>query len=84
LQRLFASLLSASNRRQQSRQLPSAVGESHRGSATEYFVDGMTDTLIGDLAKIGALRVISRTSTMQYKGTKKSLPQIAKELNVTP
>ena len=48
----------------------------------EYFADGITDTLIGDLAKIGQLRVISRTSSMQYKGTNKSLPQIAKELNV--
>ena len=50
--------------------------------AQEYFVDGMTDELITDLAKIGALRVISRTSVMRYKGTKKSLPEIAKELNV--
>lgn len=48
----------------------------------EYFADGMTDALIGELAKIGALRVISRTSAMHYKGTTKSLPQIAKELNV--
>ncbi len=48
----------------------------------EYFVDGMTDELITDLAKISALKVISRTSVMQYKGTKKPLPQIAKELNV--
>jgi TolB-like protein/DNA-binding winged helix-turn-helix (wHTH) protein/Tfp pilus assembly protein PilF len=48
----------------------------------EYFVDGMTDELITDLAKIGALRVISRTSVMRYKGTKKSLPEIARELNV--
>jgi len=51
-------------------------------SAQEYFVDGMTDALIGDLAKIGALRVISRTSAMHYKGSNKSLPEIAKELNV--
>jgi serine/threonine-protein kinase len=50
--------------------------------AQEYFADGMTDALIGDLAKIGALRVISRTSTMHYKGTKKSLPEIAQELQV--
>jgi TolB-like protein/DNA-binding winged helix-turn-helix (wHTH) protein/Tfp pilus assembly protein PilF len=50
--------------------------------AQEYFVDGMTDALIGDLAKIGALRVISRTSAMHYKGTHKSLSEIAKELNV--
>jgi len=50
--------------------------------AQEYFADGMTDELITDLAKIGALRVISRTSVMRYKGTKKALPEIAKELNV--
>jgi serine/threonine protein kinase/Tfp pilus assembly protein PilF len=48
----------------------------------EYFVDGMTDELIKDLAQIRALRVISRTSAMQYKGTKKTLPQIARELHV--
>ncbi|MGB6032588.1 MAG: protein kinase, partial [Bacteroidota bacterium] len=48
----------------------------------EYFVDGMTDALISDLAKIGALRVISRTSVMQYKHAAKSLPEIASELNV--
>lgn len=48
----------------------------------EYFADGMTDALIGDLAKIRELRVISRTSSMHYKGTRKSLPEIARELNV--
>jgi len=48
----------------------------------EYFVDGMTDELITDLAKIGNLRVISRTSVMPYKGTRKSLGTIAGELNV--
>jgi TolB-like protein/Flp pilus assembly protein TadD len=48
----------------------------------EFFVDGMTDQLITDLAKIGSLRVISGTSVMQYKGAKKSLPDIARELNV--
>lgn len=48
----------------------------------DYFADGMTDDLITDLAKISALRVISRTSAMQYKGTKKSVPEIARELNV--
>jgi TolB-like protein/tetratricopeptide (TPR) repeat protein len=48
----------------------------------EYFVDGMTDELITDLAKIGELRVISRTSVMPYKGTRKSLGTIAGELNV--
>jgi TolB-like protein/DNA-binding winged helix-turn-helix (wHTH) protein/Tfp pilus assembly protein PilF len=48
----------------------------------EYFADGMTEELITNLGKFSALRVISRTSVMQYKGTKKPLPQIARELNV--
>ena len=48
----------------------------------EYFADGMTEELITDLGKISALRVISRTSVMRYKGTKKALPEIARELNV--
>src|SRR6266404_2638465 len=48
----------------------------------EYFVDGMTDELITNLAQISALRVISRTSAMRYKGTKKSLSEIARELRV--
>ena len=50
--------------------------------AQEYFVEGMTDALTTELAQIKALRVISRTSAMQYKGAKKGLPQIARELNV--
>ncbi len=48
----------------------------------EYFADGMTDQLITNLAQISALKVISRTSAMRYKGTKKSLPEIARELHV--
>ena len=48
----------------------------------EYFADGMTESLISDLARIKALRVISRTSAMAYKGSTKSLPEIARELNV--
>jgi serine/threonine protein kinase/Tfp pilus assembly protein PilF len=48
----------------------------------EYFADGMTEALITDLAKIGALKVISRSSIMRYKGTDKPLAEIAKELNV--
>jgi len=51
-------------------------------AAQNYFADGMTDELITDLAQIGALRVISRTSVMVYKGARKPLPQIARELNV--
>ena len=53
-----------------------------RDPEQEYFADGMTEELTTALAKIGALRVTSRTSVMQYKGTKKSLPEIARELNV--
>ena len=48
----------------------------------QYFADGMTDDLITDLARISTLRVISRTSVMQYKNTKKPIPEIARELNV--
>jgi TolB-like protein/DNA-binding winged helix-turn-helix (wHTH) protein/Tfp pilus assembly protein PilF len=48
----------------------------------DFFADGMTDELTTDLGKISALRVISRTSAMQYKGSKKPLPEIARELNV--
>jgi TolB-like protein/DNA-binding winged helix-turn-helix (wHTH) protein/tetratricopeptide (TPR) repeat protein len=48
----------------------------------EYFADGMTEALITDLGKISELRVISRTSSMHYKDTRKTLPEIARELNV--
>jgi len=48
----------------------------------EYFADGMTEALIANLGKIGALQVRSRTSIMQYKDVKKPLPEIARELNV--
>ena len=48
----------------------------------EYFADGMTEELITDLSKIGSLKVISRTSVMQYKEAKKPLPQIGRELGV--
>ena len=47
-----------------------------------YFTEGMTEALITELGKISALRVISHQSVMQYKGTNKSVPQIARELNV--
>ncbi len=59
-----------------------AAEEFLRRSVVEFFVDGMTDQLITDLAKVGSLRVISGTSVMQYKGAKKGLPEIARELNV--
>src|SRR3982074_3232943 len=49
-------------------------------ASQEYFADGMTEELITELSRIQALKVISRTSAMGYKGTKKHLPQIAREL----
>jgi TolB-like protein/DNA-binding winged helix-turn-helix (wHTH) protein len=51
-------------------------------AAQEYFADGMTEAMINELAKIGALRVISRQSVMQYKDAPKTMPEIARELNV--
>ena len=48
----------------------------------DYFADGMTEALITELGKIGALRVISRRSVMRYRGSDKSLPEIARELDV--
>lgn len=48
----------------------------------DYFADSMTEALITSLAKIKQLRVISRTSVMQYKGARRPLPEIARELNV--
>ncbi|MCP4896629.1 MAG: protein kinase [bacterium] len=48
----------------------------------DYFSDGMTEALITDLSKIGALRVIARSSAMRYKGSEKSLEEIASELGV--
>jgi TolB-like protein/DNA-binding winged helix-turn-helix (wHTH) protein/Flp pilus assembly protein TadD len=48
----------------------------------DYFADGMTDELTTRLSNISALRVISRTSVMHYKGTQKTMPEIARELNV--
>jgi TolB-like protein/Tfp pilus assembly protein PilF len=51
-------------------------------AAQEYFADGMTEALTAELAQIKGLRVISRTSVMQYKNTRKAIPQVAQELAV--
>ncbi len=48
----------------------------------EYFADGMTEALTTDLGKIASLRIISRTSATHYKHTSKTLPEIARELQV--
>src|SRR6202041_2708486 len=57
--------------------------ENLSGDASQnYFADGITDEVIPGLAQISVLRVSSRTSVMVYKGARKPLPQIARELNV--
>ena len=48
----------------------------------DYFAEGMTETLIAGLAKVTALRVTSRTSVMQFKGSQKPLKEVARQLNV--
>jgi TolB-like protein/Flp pilus assembly protein TadD len=53
-----------------------------RNPEQDYFADGMTEELINALGKVRALRVTSRTSVMRYKGTRKSLRDVAKELGV--
>jgi adenylate cyclase len=50
--------------------------------AQEFFADGITEALITELAKIGSLRVVSRTSAMRYRGTTEPVPQIARALRV--
>ncbi|MGI9206136.1 MAG: winged helix-turn-helix domain-containing protein [Woeseiaceae bacterium] len=86
--RLMASVLSDEN----------STADSHRnriqsmvvlplnnlsgGPEQEFFADGMTEVLIANLARIRALKIISRTSAMRYKGSQHSLPEIAKELDV--
>ena len=51
-------------------------------ASQDFFTDGLTEELTTRLAKIGALRVISRTSVMHYKGSTQTAPEIARELNV--
>ena len=53
-----------------------------RDPAQEYFADGMTESLITELSGISGLRVISRTSAMKYKRTRKTIPEVARELGV--
>ena len=48
----------------------------------QYFADGMTEELTTELSQVSSLRVVSRTSAMRYRGTQKSVPEIARELNV--
>lgn len=70
------------------RQIPSAsiavlpFTNMSASSENEFFSDGVTEEILTTLARIQGLKVISRTSVMQYKGTSKPLPQIARELGV--
>jgi TolB-like protein/DNA-binding winged helix-turn-helix (wHTH) protein/Flp pilus assembly protein TadD len=77
----YRALHSASNRIESIAILPLENLSGNPGQ--EYFSDGMTDELIGEIARIGSLRVISRTSIMRYKGgARRTVPEIARELNV--
>jgi serine/threonine protein kinase len=58
------------------------LGNLSGDPAQEFFADGMTEALVNNLARIHALKVISRTSAMRYKRSPKSVPEIARELNV--
>jgi len=60
--------------------LPFVAGDATEGSADSYVAFGMTEALITELSHVGALKVISQTSVMQYKGLRKPLKQIADEL----
>jgi TolB-like protein/DNA-binding winged helix-turn-helix (wHTH) protein/Flp pilus assembly protein TadD len=62
--------------------LPFVAANETEGSEDAYLAFAMTDALIGELSRVGALKVISQTSVMQYKGARKSLPDIARELGV--
>jgi TolB-like protein/Tfp pilus assembly protein PilF len=58
--------------------------QNFSGNPTQdYFADGFTEELVTELAQVRSLRVISRTSTMLYKGSRKTLPEIARELHAT-
>ena len=92
---LFTALLGLNVRNMRSRLFGEASASAHIDSVAvlplknlsddreqDYFADGMTEALITNLGKASALRVISRTSVMRYKDTKKPLPEIARELQV--
>ena len=60
--------------------LPFVPGDAREASADHYVAFGMTEALITELSRVGALKVISQTSVMQYKGVSKALPEVAREL----
>ena len=79
----FYSNRAASTRAKQIKSIAVLPLKNLSGDASQdYFAEGMTEALIGNLSKIGSLKVISRTSVMRYKQSGKSIPEIAKELGV--
>lgn len=62
--------------------LPFVVADAEAGSADDYIAFGMTEAMIAEFSRNAALKVISQTSVLQYKGARKPLPQIARELGV--
>lgn len=62
--------------------LPFVPGDAREASPDDYVAFGMTEALITELSRVGALKVISQTSVMQYKGVRKALPEVARELGV--
>jgi TolB-like protein/DNA-binding winged helix-turn-helix (wHTH) protein len=80
---LFSSRSATHNLQSPIRSVAVLPLENLTGDPTqEYFADGMTDALITELAQVRGLKVISRTSVMHYKGARKTLPEIARELSV--
>ena len=77
----FVASINANSRRIESLAVLPLENLSH-DPEQEYFAEGLTEALITTLAKIGELRVVSRTSAMQYKGVRKPLREIARELEV--
>ncbi len=77
----FIGAIDAAPRRIQSLAVLPLEDLSHN-PGQEYFAEGLTEALITTLAKIGELRVVSRTSVMVYKGVRKPLREIARELEV--
>jgi TolB-like protein len=78
--RFLGNLADSSRRIQSLLVLP--LENLSRDPEQEYFADGLTEELITRLAKISALRVLSRTTAMHYKGVRKPLPEIARELQI--
>jgi TolB-like protein/DNA-binding winged helix-turn-helix (wHTH) protein/lipoprotein NlpI len=62
--------------------LPFVAADAAAGSAEDYLAFGMTDALIGELSRVGSLRVISQTSVLRYRGARRTVREIARELNV--